>query len=243
MGSGQAKGSPNAAKKCYEFGHRNNAGEPCGANVIKGTTGCWRHSGKSIAKAKAQGAVLVEVQRWGLGDANVDPGETLLRLVSQSAARVEFYSGLLSTAYDAAERLRQAEQPPQSDLLAAETARLDLERVFNTGGVSALIGHTYAGTQTSGVIATGEKIRGLADLESQERDRLANFCTKAVAAGLAERQVRLAERHGAMLAALIEDLTRALGHDPRELETAAVIRGVIDRHAGVDVKTIEGKVA
>ena len=41
---------------------------------------------------------------------------------------------------------------------------------------------------------TGEAIRGLADLEAKERERCANFASKAVAAGLAERTVRIAER-------------------------------------------------
>ncbi len=203
MGLDPLKGSRNSARKCYEFGHRNKAGDPCGANVIKGTRGCWRHAGKSLAKAKAQGAVVVELERWGLTDKTVDPGETLLKLVTQSAARVEFYAGLLQQAYAAAERLREAEELPDGGEQAV-TARLDMERVLNTGGVAVLIGHTYAGTQTSGVIATGEAIRGLAKLEGDERDRCANFATKAVAAGLAERQVRLAERQGELLAQALQ---------------------------------------
>ena len=108
MGSDHLKGSPNGARKCHEFGHRNNRGEPCGANVIRGTTGCARHAGKTKAKAKAEGAVVMELERWGLGDATVDPGEVLLRLVTQSAARVELYSSLLAQAYDAAWRLEAA---------------------------------------------------------------------------------------------------------------------------------------
>ena len=44
----------------------------------------------------------------GLGDVHVDPGETLLRLVSQSAARAEMYARLLEDAYEAAERLKQS---------------------------------------------------------------------------------------------------------------------------------------
>jgi hypothetical protein len=45
-----------------------------------------------------------------------------------------------------------------------------------------------------GVYVTGDAIRGLADLEAKERERCANFASKAVAAGLAERTVRIAER-------------------------------------------------
>lgn len=52
--------------------------------------------------------------------------------------------------------------------------------------------------------ATGEYIRGLAQLEAQERDRAANLAVKAVAAGLAERQVRLAERQAEVMFELIE---------------------------------------
>ncbi len=215
----------------------------CTQRPIRGTKRCRMHAGKSLAKAKAEGMVVTELRNWGLGDTTVDPGEAMLRLVSQSAARVDFYSGLLREAYDAAERLRQAESAPQSDLLEAETARLDLERIMNTGGVAVLIGHTYAGTQTSGVIATGEAIRGLAKLEAEERDRLANFASKAVAAGLAERMTRLAEKQGAMLAAVIAGVVSALGLDPKDPQVAAVIQAQIGKHAGVDPRVIEGKVA
>lgn len=57
----------------------------------------------------------------------------------------------------------------------------------------------------------GEWISGMALLEGQERDRAANFAAKAVAAGLGERQQRLAERQGELLATLI----RAVMADPR----------------------------
>lgn len=226
---------------CGHYGHKSNGGGLCRALILTGLKACKRHCGISLAKAKAKGAIVMEVRRWGLGDTTVDPGETLLRLVSQSAARVEMYSRLLQDAFDAAERLRQAQETPQSDLLAAETARMDLERVFNIGGVGVLIGHTYAGTQTSGVIATGERIRGIADLEAQERDRCANFAKLAIAAGLAERQVRIAERQGAMVAGMFAEFARALGHDPDDPAVRSLVVGVIARHAGV--AQIEGVAA
>jgi hypothetical protein len=140
---------------------------------------------------------------WGLGDTNVDPGEVLLRLVTQSAARAERYAMLLEEAYEAAERLKQAHdagaqiEAPGDELAdTAETARRDLDRIFNTGGVAALVGNTYGAAKDVGVYVTGEAIRGLADLEAKERERCANFATKAIAAGLAERTVRVAERQG-----------------------------------------------
>ena len=78
----------------------------------------------------------------------------------------------------------------------AETAHEDLDRIFNTGGVAALVGNTYGAAKDVGVCVTGEAIRGPADLEAKERDRCASFATKAIAAGLAERTVRVAERQG-----------------------------------------------
>jgi hypothetical protein len=83
---------------------------------------CRLHSGKSVARAQAEVAVVTEVNRWGLGDTTVDPGEVLLRLVTQSAARVELYSRLLEEAYDAAERLRGGHEAQQIVLVDPNTA-------------------------------------------------------------------------------------------------------------------------
>ncbi|MGH9288075.1 MAG: hypothetical protein ACRD0V_07280 [Acidimicrobiales bacterium] len=171
--------------------------------------------------SRRKAAVRAEVEAWGLGDTTTDPGEVLLRLVSQSAARAQRYAELLARAYDAAERLRAAAdantvmvhtaddgtRPEPPDVQAA---RADLDRVFTTGGVAALVGRTYSAAHDGSLYATGEAIRGLAQLEAQERDRCAGMAAKAVAAGLAERQVRLAERHGEMIA----DVLRAVLADP-----------------------------
>jgi hypothetical protein len=172
---------------------QNNRGRPCGNWAIKGGTVCSSHGG-SAPQVKSKAAIRAEVMNWGLGDSTVDPGETLLRLVSQSAARAQRYSELLEQAYDAAERMRQA---GDAGITAeSETAREDLDRIFLTGGVAALVGNTYGAAKDVGVYVTGEAIRGLAKLEAEERDRCANFSAKAVAAGIAERQVRLAEQQG-----------------------------------------------
>ncbi len=197
------------------------------------------HSGMSIDKARAKGAVVLELQRWGLGDTTVDPGEVLLRLVTQSAARVELLSRLLQEAYDAADRLKATheaerlmvvepddrdDRPPPA---AAQAAYEDLRRVFATGGVAALVGQQYAATKDGDLYATGEAIRGLAKLEAEERDRCANFAAKAVAAGLAERQVRVAERQGATMAAVLRAVLGDLGLNPAQL---AQVPALLARH-------------
>jgi hypothetical protein len=184
-------------------------GERCKNKSILGGTTCRFHGGAAPA-VKAKAAVRAEVMAWGLTDATVDPSEVLLRLVTQSAARAQRYSQLLEEAFEAAERLKRAHEAGAVDIdeskPMAETAREDLDRIFNTGGVAALVGNTYGAAKDVGVYATGEAIRGLAQLEAQERERCANFATKAVAASLAERQVRLAERQGEVIAQVVKGI-------------------------------------
>jgi hypothetical protein len=109
----------------------------------------------------------------------------------------------------------------------AETARRDLDRIFNTGGVAALVGNTYGAAKDVGVYyVTGEAIRGLADLEAKERERCANFATKAVAAGVAERTVRVAERQGQLMVKMAQAALREVDLSPEQASafTAALAR-------------------
>lgn len=168
---------------------------------------------------------MVEVMRWGLGDTKVDPGETLLRLLSQSAARVARLSLLLEEAYDAAGRLSTSTQHitvDERDTAASDQAREDLDRIFMHGEVAALIGHTYASSER-GVFATGEAIRGLVELEAQERDRCAKFAKLALDAGIAERTVRLAESQAGQLTVFVRGMLTALGHNPNDPQIRALV--------------------
>jgi hypothetical protein len=206
----------------------------CGNSAIRGGTVCTAHGGKA-PRVAARAAVLAELETWGLGDSNVDPGEMLLRLVTQSGRRVDFLSGLLAEAYAAAERLKVAHEAEElietaegvEETAATQVARDDLRRIFNTGGISALIGNTYGDSKTGGIYATGEAIRGLADLEAKERDRCAGMAAKAVAAGLAKRQVELAERQGALIAQLLTAVFDELDLTDAQREAAP---DVLDRH-------------
>jgi hypothetical protein len=74
---------------------------------------------------------------------------------------------LLGRAYEAAERLKEAHEAGQTldargDELAdtAETAARDLDKIFNTGGVAALLGNTYEAAKDVGAYMTGDAIRG-----------------------------------------------------------------------------------
>lgn len=92
-----------AAPRCTG---RRKDGTPCRGWQVKGSTVCKKHLINPVAKANA--AVRAEVLRWGLGDVHVDPGEVLLRLVSQSARRAEDYAAELEQHVADSPSLREA---------------------------------------------------------------------------------------------------------------------------------------
>jgi hypothetical protein len=150
-------------------------GSQCQAYPVRGALVCSVHGGRAPQVA-AKAKVRAELQSWGLDAPTVDPGETLLRLVSQSAARAERY------ARELFDKLADDEDGALRKALVADVWIVDLE------------GEAHK---------AGEYVRALAKLEADERDRCANFCRIAIAAGLAERQVRLAERQGQMIAEVL----------------------------------------
>lgn len=221
-------------------------GKPCQGWRVTGSTKCRRHL--SNPHERAQVAVRAEVLKWGPGDVHTDPGEVLLRLVTQSAARAEHYAQLLQEAYEAAERLKRAheareliEVPPEKEYdeegkpldppAAVQQAQADLERVFNLGAVAALVGNTYDASNGA-VYATGEAIRGLAQLEATERDRCGTFAAKAVAAGLMKKQTELAAQQGRLIAqvlgAIRDDPALGLSEEQRRN-----MPNVARRHLGI----------
>lgn len=170
------------------------AGNPCKNGAVKGAFVCHKH-GASAPQVKAKAAVRAELMSWGLDAPTVDPGETLLKLVSQSAARAQRYADEL-------------------EAMAAENDNLRDALIREAHGEFGPV---------------GEYARGLVILEAQERERCANWATKAIAAGLAERTVRLAERQGALIA----DVLRAVMGDPTlglSEEQRRAMPDVIRRH-------------
>ena len=73
---------------------------------------------------------------------------------------------------------------------------------------------------------TGEAIRGLADLKAKER--CATFAGKAVAAGLAERTVRVAERQGQLMVEMVQAALREVELSP---EQASAFKAALARQA------------
>ena len=149
------------------------------------------HSGRTGKAAKARGAIVREVQAWGLDQPTVDPGATLLQLVTMAAGRLRLVSGLLQLQFDGSSEGWDAR--------------------FAESGVAALIGFKYDLTRDGDPVATSEAVRGLAVYEAEWADRLGRLCKLALDAGIAERTVRLAEAQGAMVADVIDRVLAGLG--------------------------------
>jgi hypothetical protein len=79
------------------------------------------------------------------------------------------------------------------------TSSVVSQRVDKPGPIRPADPEQRAATEDGELYKRGEYIRGLAVLEAQERDRCANFATKAVAAGLAERTGCVAYRQGQLM--------------------------------------------
>lgn len=86
-------------------GHKND-GTPCKGWRVPGSDKCRRHLPNP--KARARAAVRAEVISWGLDAPTVDPSDTLLKLISQSAARAQRYATELEQMVEGADNLRDA---------------------------------------------------------------------------------------------------------------------------------------
>ena len=127
---------------------------------------------------------------WRLGDALDDPTTTLLRQITQTRHRCDYYADLLQQQVD-------------------EATDNDNDSVYNgpkiPKWVAGLIGHKYAAAGKDGYIyASEEGVRALVGLEQSERKILTDQCKAAISAGLSERIVQIAEQQGAMLVSAVK---------------------------------------
>lgn len=172
---------------------------PCGRWPTRGAEVCRSH-GAGNPQVRALAAVREEVRRWAPSDVNPD---------------IDPGSVLLMLVAQAIHR-------------AEDYARELSELVDEEGFRKAMVGETWIPSE-HGSYQSGEYIRSLAALEAQERDRAAGFAAKAVAAGLARRQVELAERQGQLIAnvlrAVLNDDELGLSDEQRRMAP-----GVARRH-------------
>jgi hypothetical protein len=182
--------SPRHRVRCT--GHSSRTGKPCRAWAVRGARVCVVHGGRAPqVKAAAEvrrveAEVVREAERMlALAGVDRDPIEHLLYELHRSTA-VEAVWGSLVAKLDEAERgIDRAENPTTGEGLLAR-------KFTGDAGYEAVI-HPF-------VIAW-----------NAERDRHAKLAKMAIDAGVADRQVRLAERQGEMVGELLRIALRAAG--------------------------------
>lgn len=122
-------------------------------------------------------------------------------------------------------------------------AQLRLGQPMIVDPAEALVGEVY---RSAGVVAfldglmgdvgkddliymteAGYKPRAFVDVWTQQRAHLAKVCSMALAAGVAERQVRIAERQGELVAGALNKILGELG---LTTEQRAIAPGIVRKH-------------
>lgn len=193
-------------RRCEEHGKtectkRRKAGGVCHGAAVAGTDACRMHGGQKGEVLKAKGAAL-SAWRAVLGRPGVSPSEAVMAMLQMSWARVHLYASLLERQVTDAPAWRVADVPESGGTGGLEDPEL--------GPGAGLIGHTRSGVKDIGIFATGEAARGLTLLEEKERDRCVRFAKVAHDMGVADREIRLAEAQGALLAGAISRILDAL---------------------------------
>ena len=157
-------------------------GEGCGAWAVKGATVCRMHGGSS-PQARAAAARRVQEEKAAKAAQRLaqpietDPSQALLDLVSSAAGEVAYWRNRVDEIQD------RDEKRLTSGLTKITEGK-------DRGGVTTL--------RTVETIAAIEY-----RMWTAAQDRLAQYATAALRAGVEERRVRLAEDQGALVAQVI----------------------------------------
>lgn len=162
--------------------------EPCANPPLNGQDVCRYHGG-AAAQNRAAGARRLEQERASrelarLGQPKaVDPGAALLDLVHWTAGEVEFWRQKVVALADADESLTWGRK----------------SKVKKTSG-------QWPGTDTT--FAAGEPVEYRLMVDAS--NRLADYSARALKAGIQEREVRIQEQQGALIAVGIRNILEAL---------------------------------
>lgn len=193
-------------------GRSSRTGKPCQRYPVNGAKVCATHGGrapqvKAAAKARQiQEAAELAVVTYGL-PREVAPDVALLEEVHRTAGHVRWL----------AEVVGQLERGEVTWGLAEET---DMPG-----------GKGDDGEDKAGGVLTKRKagVNVWVQLYQQERKHLASVCRDALAAGIAERQVRLAEQQGALLAGAVNRILDGLGLTKEQWERVPQVVPIVLR--------------
>lgn len=228
MTTGGHMSRPGGARFCVEHQRwectkqRSKQRGDCHNLAVAGTDACRNHAGVSLEVAKAQGQARITAWSAFGGLPDVHPGHAVLAMLHMSWLRVHLYARLLEEQVG-----NEAD-----DVVGSWNGDNDDEDGFPRGaaresspaGTAGLIGHVFAADKQAGIFASGEARRALVDLEAQERDRCVKFAKVAHDMGIAEREVKLAEQQGQLLALVINNV---LGDLSLTVEQQALVPTVV----------------
>lgn len=184
------------ARKCKA---RKTDGSPCPNWAMIGQLVCSAHGGRAAqSKAKAaervtEGKILRAMQTYGL-PLDISPGDALLDEVRYTAGHVAWLRG----------KVRELED---RDLVWGVTEEAEKNAT------------EFKGTDTT----YGAKPNVWVDLYMRERAHLVAVAKAAIAAGIEERKVRLAEQQGALVAMVIRGILADLKLTPDQRELVAEV--------------------
>lgn len=171
-------------------------GEGCGAWAVRGATVCRMHGGSS-PQARAAAARRVQEEKAARAAQRLaqpittDPSQALLDLVSSAAGEVAYWRNRVDEIQD------RDEKRLTSGLTKITEGK-------DRGGVTTL--------RTVETIAAIEY-----RMWTMAQDRLAQYATAALRAGVQERQIKLAEQEGALVAEVIKAILDQLDLSPEQV--------------------------
>ncbi|MGH3376011.1 MAG: hypothetical protein ACRDP6_14830 [Actinoallomurus sp.] len=210
--------------ECTRHVKATRGGGRCHGPAIIGVDRCRMHGGKRADQLKAEGEAVTAWSARG-GEVSIVPAEAVLGMLQMSWLRASVYAELLEQQVAVAQA--SAVREPAVLETVGEAYGVVLEHEADgappVGPGTGLVGHTYSGVKDIGIFATGEAIRGLTQLEAAERDRCVKYAKTAHDMGIADRQIKLAEEQGALLAGVIGRVLDALDLTPGQRELVATV--------------------
>lgn len=193
-------------------------GKPCGRPAGAGTDHpgvgrCSRHGGSS---PRAQVAGIVELARRDAAvmgrPLDIDPHEALLECIRIAAGEVQYASDRIAEL-DPADAVGPVITTTERPLKWEKGAESPSDTVVE-------VRHEHP------ALHIWIKVR------HEAMDRLANYSKIAIAAGIAERQVRVAEGQAQMLAEAMRRFAQAMGFEPADPRVREAMRGSLTVIAG-----------
>jgi len=173
--------------------------QPCHGTVAHGHAKCRMHAGISKDRYKAQTDVATAFNSIGLTNP-VDPSQAIMGALNMAWMRMHMLAGMVA---DQMERDADYDNAVAATWTDGELVPAGTPSLSETGG---LVGYTFG---PAGI--TGEDVRALVKLESEERDRVARIAKMAHDMGIADREIRLAEDQAGLIVSVINGVLGRLG--------------------------------